>query len=440
MYPRIVTGCFLLAASLSHAEPAPRVLSLAEATQLAANRAPEIRASSSLVEHARHELEAVSSTRLPTLSAEANLLMWDRAIEFRSMQPDGTVNTSTLRERITSTGQLTLRMPLTGQLAIADEIAGNRAGLAARTAEHEGVRQDAAARAAIAYLELLHAEAAAHVVATEVEQITSQLDVVRALERSGVLEPVDRMRIESALASARSRTLRAKADVEIGRDRLGLVLGLQAPVTGRDDFAKTFRPATESLETLLAKAARQRPELVAARHRVAEFRSAADHARSRMLPDVSAVATYQHTLGQGAFAPQHAWAVGLSLSWDIWTWGGDRARVRAARALADRQISLTERLLETSSLEVRIAVLEVTSAYDQLAAVAAALAAAEEAYRIQNERFQRGVVTTTDLLEVRTELTRAQLENARARYAYLRALVGIARITGEHPTRLLSQL
>ncbi len=426
----------------AHPEPSPRVLSLVDVIKLALAQSPEIRASAFSVDSARYRLSSIRSERLPTLTADADLRVWDRPIVFAVPQPDGTVNTTTLRDRVTSVSQLTLRLPLTGQLATAARIDQARAGLKAREADHEAVRLEAAFRAALAYFELLHAEASAVVADEEVDQVTGQLEVARALEKAGVLERVDSMRLESALAGARSRAVRARAAVTIGRGQLVFALGLPpaTAVEGTDNFPKSLRPAAESVDALIAKAAQRRPELIAARYRVEEARSAARVERTRSLPEISAIANYQHMEGAGALTPKNAGSIGLLLHWDVWTWGRDRNRHREAQAVAARDAVAAARQIETAGLLVRIAAQEAEAAYEQLAVLDVGLAAAEEAFRIQNARFSQGVVTTTDVLEVRIELTRARLEHARARYSYLQALVGVARVVGNPPDSFLSHL
>lgn len=65
---------------------------------------------------------------------------------------------------------------------------------------------------------------------------------------------------------------------------------------------------------------------------------------------------------------------------------------------------------------------------------ATGVTAAEEAYRIQNARFEQGAATTTDLLDAETEVARARLGVIIARYDYLVALVALARAIGESPS------
>ena len=73
------------------------------------------------------------------------------------------------------------------------------------------------------------------------------------------------------------------------------------------------------------------------------------------------------------------------------------------------------------------------TAYDSLAAAQAGQQAAEEAYRLQKVKFEAAASTTTDVLDAETDVARARLSFALARYDYYLALVGLARAIGDVP-------
>ena len=63
---------------------------------------------------------------------------------------------------------------------------------------------------------------------------------------------------------------------------------------------------------------------------------------------------------------------------------------------------------------------------------------AEEAFRIQRERFNEGALSATDLLDAETEVARSRLGYANARYEYYIALVALARATGQLPDAVMA--
>ena len=105
-------------------------------------------------------------------------------------------------------------------------------------------------------------------------------------------------------------------------------------------------------------------------------------------------------------------------SWDlsaVITWSPNEAMRAEGRR---RQASAALDQLDAQELELRDGVrLEVTQAYQQLhsahatvTSAAAAVAAAEEAYRVRSEQLAHGVIVSVELADARTTLTRARLE------------------------------
>ena len=71
--------------------------------------------------------------------------------------------------------------------------------------------------------------------------------------------------------------------------------------------------------------------------------------------------------------------------------------------------------------------------YDSLAVAAVQQQAAEEAYRLQKVKLDNAAATTTDVIDAETDVARARLALADARYDYYLALVGLARAVGDLP-------
>ena len=138
----------------------------------------------------------------------------------------------------------------------------------------------------------------------------------------------------------------------------------------------------------------------------------------------------------GAFQPADAAFAGATLSWDVFEWGRTLDALRKRRRERNRRLAL-------DATDARIAFdiargrLDLDAAYEMLA-VGASICAAEEAHRIQSVRYEQGDATTTDVLDAETELARARLADASARYDYYIAIVSLARAEGRLPTELMT--
>jgi len=76
---------------------------------------------------------------------------------------------------------------------------------------------------------------------------------------------------------------------------------------------------------------------------------------------------------------------------------------------------------------------EARAAYELVGLSRSSLAAAEEAYRIQNVRYQQGAATTTDVLDAEVGVTRARADYSKSRFDYYLAQAALARAAGQLP-------
>ena len=206
------------------------------------------------------------------------------------------------------------------------------------------------------------------------------------------------------------------------------------------------------LDDLEQRALAANPDIAAARARVDAARAALRLERANAAPNVSAMAVAAHIRipdigGEGGDDGQtppaddqsgdttsvNFYNLGLNANWEIDLFGGQRRNTEAARAelggaeagIADAQVSLTaavaQAYLEYRDRRQRIALAE--AAVTQRAALA----------DLQNQRFERGAGTLTEV-----EQTRAELEQARQQASGLTAEAdgfanALAILAGERP-------
>ncbi|MCG5053037.1 MAG: TolC family protein [Myxococcales bacterium] len=428
----------VLVPAVAKAQPAPQPLTLEAAVKTALERGRPVASAGFGVTAAEKRLGAAKAQRLPKLRADANLLYWDRALEASfgggmPSTPGMPAPTIVVRDRLTSSVSLTLAQPLTGLLALNRNVQVQNAALTGARSTWVQARLDAAQRAAESYLRLLQAKALAAVAAQSLTQTEAQLKLAQTLESAGALAHVDVLRLTSARDNARQNQLRAHTGEEVAQ--AGLALSLNLPLDTRfaplDDLPEKPVLTRLELDAAVNTAVENRPELAVAEVQQVQAQAARQIAVSNLIPTVNALGTYQNTQGQGPFVPENAWYVGLNLSWDIWDWGKNWKDAKAAEAQVQQAQLAREALRDQIAFEVRRALLETTNAFESLEVAQSALAAAEEAYRIQNLRFKEGAATTTDLIDVESDVSRARNTYAQARYDYYLAQANLARVLGK---------
>ncbi len=437
--------------------PPPQRLTIDDAIAVAGAKNPELAMSAMSIAAQKKQLESTKGLRLPALILKSNLMVWNAELAFQlpstygfaewpstyPTQPPMIVpmglEEMTVRGRITSSTTLTAMQPLTLLLIYNEMVKINRAGLAASHADHSAAKLGVGSGIAQAYLMTLQIKAASDIGNASVAQVEAQLERARILQAGDVLEKVDVMRLEAALANVRQQAAAAASGAIQAERQLVHIMGL--PATARveviDEFATAPTPPPWAEAEVIDLVRRRRPELEAARQRSAQAAAGRELARWKLAPNILALASFQHDEGGGVFAIKNSWFVGLTMEWTLWDWGHKWHALDEAKIKQQQALLAAGRLEDQLILEARNYALTARTAFETIAVAEAGLAAAEEAFRLQTIRYAEGAATTTDLLDAETEVTRARLGYVSARYSYFLALVTLAQSIGEKPSSAL---
>ncbi len=410
---------------------APRKLTFEDAISIATGGNVKVGVAAEKRAVAEEKVAGTHAARYPAAKVDASVDRWlhEFDISFPGFPP------ILAREKVTSNLRVTVTQPLSG-LGYLSEIAGAQEhDIEAASAEYDKAQLDVAYGAADAYMRVLSARAAADVAHKTVVQIQGELDRAQKLRAADQYNDIDVLRFKSAKAAADQAALRAdtNAEEQLATFARALGLGDGDPIDVVDDLPPEPPPLALTLDQAQARAQQARPELRASRARLAASDDLRTAARMKYLPIINGVAGYEHITGFGDFQPANSFFAGLTLSWDVWNWGKTRDEVKEIEH--DRQQIVLEDadMLENIKLEVRKRWLDARAARDSLAAVATQLEAAEEAYRLQQVRFDAAAATATDVLDAETDVARARLAATNARYDYFVALVALARSVGDLP-------
>lgn len=447
VFVAVIIAAVCVGPASAAAQPARKV-SFSDAERLALANHVQVKIADEGIDAAKRGAKSTGALRLPKLSVESNVLMWNTALEFQftipgmepppGMEPEPFV----VRDRITSTTTLTVAQPLSAQFVIRDMMKLSEQGVAAARVDRRKARLDVAYHAADAYVRVLLGQAAAKLAAERIKQLSAQLARVKILVQGGVRQRVDVLRLEAALSKAQADQLRATTAVRLAQGLLAVSTGLPAAtlIEVNDSFAANPGPPPGSYGSAIATAEAKRPELSTIRIRRRQAQLAAKVEKARLYPNILAVGSLQHNRGQGSLAPKNAWFVGVTLQWDVWDWTGQWNKYQQARAKA-RAASLARlQVRDGIRIEVGAVMLEAQSAHKLLAVARAGVKAAAEAYRIDKDRYEAGALTTTGLLDAEAELAKAKLAYSSARYAYFRNLIKLAKSTGRLPSAVFKGL
>jgi outer membrane protein len=421
----------ILLALTATASAEPRKLTLASAIDLTMQKSPDLASAQADVDAAKARVEQPSRKRLPSLNVNVFGYLYTEPYVLAF----GNLGNFTLHKQETSITNVQLVQPLTGLAYLSELVGAADHAAAAAVADYDRARLDAAYGTASAYLKLLEARAAADVAHRSVADIAAELDQAQKLRAADTLTNVDVLRLQSAKAAADQNAV--QADTRVAQASAGLVvqIGLHDGelVDISDDLPVTPPAMAMSIDQAIDRGIQVRPELRSAREKEASANHVVTSKKEEYLPNISANATWVHTTGLEPFSPANEEYVGLALQWKVWDWGSIWGEVKEAQANQTRAQLAVGSLADHVRLDVRQRWLDAKAGFDNLANAQIQLQASEEAYRLQHVKFENGAATTTDVLDAETDVARARLRSALARYDYYLGLVALARSVGDVP-------
>jgi len=336
------------------------------------------------------------------------------------------------RDLNTNTFAASVEQPLLGLARLSQDQAALSSAADAAELDVRATEADVREQVETGLLRLFEARALAGNAVASQEQLTQELQVMRAKLNAGVATNADVLRVEVAFANARQEEIQARVEEHTARASVLAVLGRgQDPTVdfAEPELVEDAGGRTPELGVAIEQAVARRPELASARLATRSARQRASARTLSLLPEIDLEAAYIHIQGE-SLAPGDSAYVGLKASWNVFEWGAGHFDQRAAaeRAVAaEAEQEGTRRRLEA---EVSIRLAQVEAAANAVSVARTAIASAEEAYRVTQVLLQAGSATTTDLLDSQSALTRARLNLVRARYELAIARVQLERAVG----------
>jgi outer membrane protein len=251
---------------------------------------------------------------------------------------------------------------------------------------------------------------------------TAQAILDRSKDRfeSGVVVESDYLSAQVRLATRRQELIRAQNNMAMAQAQLNTSMGMSAE-TAFDPveiLAGKNLPAT-SLDDLEKQAVDRRPDLNRIRSEEAAQQQSVSIAKSSFGPRVNAFGGWEAdnpTLLAGGGG--NSWLAGVEVQFDLFEGGAKRAQLSHERALEEKVSAVKEMATDAIRLEVRRAYYDVDAARQQVDVARAAIAAAQESLRINQDRYDSGLSTITDLLAAEEAARRSQTDYWEALYRY----------------------
>ena len=280
--------------------------------------------------------------------------------------------------------------------------------------------QEIVFRVVTSYYDVLLAAKQLEVADQSVKTAQSIMDRSQARFDSGLTVESDLLTAKVRMAARLQEVIRARNTLEVARAQLNTAMGMPLDssfqLTGGLAERRFSMPAVQDVEK---QALTNRPDLKRVASEEAAQRQSVSVAKSSFGPRVNAFAGWEMDnptfIGGGG---GNNWLGGIEVQFDIFQGGAKRAELSRQRALEEKVVAMKQAASDAVRLDVRRAYYETDANRQQIEVARAAIAQAQESLRINQDRFDSGLTTITDLLGAEDASRRSQTDYWEAVYHF----------------------
>lgn len=336
-------------------------------------------------------------------------------------------------------------------------IARNTLGVS--RAQFRDVLNETALLVELAYLDLVYARRHVEVVKETLFLARDQARITQIRIDVGASAPLDILQPRVQIAQTEETLIRAVASVREAEDRLRQLMSLplsewDRPIVPTDEF--DYAPTPINVEAAIARAYEQRPEIDQQRLHTANARVRYLYARNQTLPALDFNVGYGLAgIGGRTLNPQTgqpnpdipatsytdalenifsndfpSWNVGFRFAMPI-TNIGARAAARQAELELEQWQERQALTKQDIAIEVRNAARDVDASARAIAAARAAREAAAQNVEAERKRYENGITTNFQVLQVQQQLSDARRTELQAVIGYNAAVARYYAATGD---------
>jgi outer membrane protein TolC len=400
----------LLAWSVSLCAAEPWTFERALQQALATNPSARIAGLRIAAAHAR--LEQANAAFWPRLQFQSSYIRTDNPMTvFGAVLNQRTYSSSLDFNHVPDVDNLNTRGLITLPLYTGGR---NGAGHEAAKAGDEAARQDSQAsqnelgfEVARAFFTVLKTRQFIQATEAAVRSFEQNLAIAKKRLAAGTLLKADELGFEVHLAQAREDLIRARNASDLAARALHNLLAIEGEEFTVADTAPVVR-APDSADFS------GRADLAAASQRERAAEQRVREAKGSFYPQVSAFASLDNDRGWRRDGSGNSYSAGGLLQWDLWDGELTRAKVREASANLSIAREELRKLRLALDLEVESARLDLKAANERITVTDQSVTQASESAVLTQERFEKGMALSTQLIDAETALISARVRRAEA--------------------------
>lgn len=422
----MVLGTTLLAVTGAAAEEVHRSLNLDQALAEGLSKNPQLQSSEAAKSEAGAKKKEAFGGFLPRLDLTAGHFF---EIKYQQIQIAPTSVFETIYPKTNYGAQATWN--LFDGLKTTYSYAASKAGQRASELEHEHTKMATENTIRLKYYQALGAQVLANVAEANVKTLTDHLKRAQDLLKQGEFTKVDVLKVQVQVETAVPESLAAQDAAFLARKALAEAMGVESdsrPLEGNLPV-----PAAEKIKGLSADnttLAEGRLDLKALQEKVQATEDAYKASRATWMPRVNLIANYDYYNNRTFSMTEtenfrNAYAVGVSLVWNLFDGGSSYARQESAYYQKLQLEHKARKMFLASVNEIEFWKRRYVNNAVLYSAKQRSVEASRESVRIYKNGLKAGTRTNSDLLDAELDLERAEAGVVKAQVDAVEALLNL---------------
>ncbi len=390
-------------------------LTLKESLQIGMMNSKDLKISQSKVISSRARITETGSARLPQLKLAANYTRLSSIPPFEVQLPFSPTPIQISPVILNNYNlKLSLQQPLFTGFRLSSLAGAADLNNKAEEMEYAKEKNEVAYKIQTAFWDYYKAEQIKKLIDEDLHQIKQHLNDTRNFLANGLATKNDLLKLEVEYSNVQLQKIEADNNLDIARIGFNQAIGITLDNPTEID-AQSIKPEAVDFKynDLIEEAKNNRNELKAMQMRVQASQKGISAAKSAWFPSIFLTGNYYYSKPNQRIIPavndfRDTWDVGVSLSWDIFTWGQRSAKVMEAQQTKVQAETSLSQLNDAVQIEVYQSYLSLKKAYEKVRVSKLAVKQAEENYRIFKEKYNTQVASSTDLIDSETSLLQAK--------------------------------
>ncbi len=306
-------------------------------------------------------------------------------------------------------------------------------GLFAAGFNHDAVLQNTVLQAAQAYFGYMASRALLSAQQASVAEAQTSLEAAQHRHDVGLATIADVLQARTALSQARLAAETTAGTLQAARASLAVSMGLPANLpfdVAPPPDSTPVGAVSEDVDSLIAQAVRNRPDLAAADARARQAQASARATRSQLFPSLSLTGNAGKVYSDVDQFTGESYSLSLSLQLPLFSGFSHQFAARAAEESAEAARAQAQGVHQQVIQQVFTSYYGLQTATQRVHTAADLLASAQQSEDVARGRYQEGVGTIIDLLTAQRALADARAQQSQARWSWLLSLAQLAHDTG----------